>query len=510
MTAALAVVSICGCTKNFEQFNTNPAAATQEQMLGDNALTVSLIKDMIHTLADGQQNNSQMIDQMIGSEYGGHTACITGWGNAGNFYTYNPRINWIEVPFNTIMPQIYTGFFKIASVTEGKGLAYQWASLIRIAATMRLSDIYGPVPYSKVTGGDFAVEYDNLPDLYNAMFADLEKVIEAMTAAVSTGDDTSSLRDADCIYGGDFSKWVKFANTLKLRMAIRISGVNPTLAKQMAESAVSHAYGTLSQASDCAWSTYNDGMNPYYRAAYTWNDGEIRVSANITSYLSGYHDPRLAVYATSTDGIYEGARNGVYHDAASTAAHQALSNVNFTESTPLLVMSASEAYFLRAEGALNGWNMVGTAKQLYEEGVRVSMEERGVSLGSYLTSAGTPAYHNCSFNGSLSSAAVTSVSNVYNEGASKAENLERILIQKWIASFPNGWERWADFRRTGYPKMFPVINNLNTDGVSTEKGMRRLPYPQSEYNTNTENVNAAVKMLGGNDTAATNLWWATK
>ena len=81
-------------------------------------------------------------------------------------------------------------------------------------------------------------------------------------------------------------------------------------------------------------------------------------------------------------------------------------------------------------------------------------------------------------------------------------------MQKWLANFPNGWETWADIRRTGYPKHFPVVNNLNTDGVNSQRGMRRLPFPQSEYNTNAANVKAAAAMLGGADTGATDLWWA--
>lgn len=502
----LAGMSVVACTKNFESYNTNPAAATQQQMQGDNSLTVSLIKDMIHTLADGQQNNSQMIDQMIGSEYGGHGACVAGWGNAGNFYTYNPRTGWIGVPFDTMMPQIYTGYFKISEYTGGKGLTYAWAQVIRIASTLRLSDIYGPVPYSKVSGGEYKVAYDNLPDLYGYMFEDLDKAIETIYAAA--GEDTSSLAEADYVYGGDFTKWVKFANTLKLRMAMRLTNANPALAKAKAEEAVAHPGGLLSEAGDCAWSTYNDGMNPYYRAAYTWNGGEIRVSANVTSYLGGYRDPRLDVYATKVNGEYVGVRNGIDHNAYSTASHQNLSNFNFTESTPLLVMSAAESWFLRAEGALYGWSMNTTVLDAYKKGIEVSMEERGVKPGDYFTASAVPAAYVCNINSAENASAASSADRVMKSSDSQNAKLEKILIQKWIASFPNGWERWADFRRTGYPKMLPVYNNLNTDGVSSDKGMRRIPYPQSEYNTNNDNVNAAVAMLGGADTGATNLWWA--
>lgn len=184
--------------------------------------------------------------------------------------------------------------------------------------------------------------------------------------------------------------------------------------------------------------------------------------------------------------------------------------MNIGELDKLLVMSASEAYFLRAEGALNGWNMKGTAKSLYEEGVNVSMQERGVTIGNYLLSTATPADYVDPLDSSKNHAAMSSVTPAYDENASADENRERILVQKWIANFPNGWETWADIRRTGYPQHFPVVNNLNTDGVNTKRGMRRLAYPQSEYNTNAASVKAAVTMLGGADTSATDLWWAKK
>ena len=121
----------------------------RKDMLGDNAATGSLIRSMFPALVQGQQNNSQMLDQMIGSEYGGEIACIATWNNGGNYYTYNPRIGWYGNMFDTTMPQIYTGFFQIRDLSEGKGLAYQWAQILRVAASVRISDCYGPIPYSK-------------------------------------------------------------------------------------------------------------------------------------------------------------------------------------------------------------------------------------------------------------------------------------------------------------------------------------------------------------------------
>lgn len=173
-----------GCTDKFEEYNTNPFGPKPDQMLGDNAITGSLIKSMIPALVQGQQNNSQMLDQMIGSEYGGEITCIAQWGNGGNYYTYNPRVGWYGNMFDTTMPQIYTGYFQIRDLSDGKGLAYQWAQILRVAASLKISDCYGPIPYSQITGTAFTVEYDNMEDLYKHMFDDLDEAISAFKVAV--------------------------------------------------------------------------------------------------------------------------------------------------------------------------------------------------------------------------------------------------------------------------------------------------------------------------------------
>lgn len=504
---------LASCTGKFEEFNKDPFLPTPEDMVGDGAYIGSLIRNMQQLLVQGQQNSSQMIDQMVGSEFGGYIANINPWGNEGNFYTYNPRINWKGYPYDTMMPQIYTNFFQISEFSSQSGLIYHWSQILRVFGSYRLNEIYGPIPYSQVKDGEMFVAYDSEQDLFNYMFADLDEAIDALTIIAAGGEDTSVIKGYDCVFDGDLTKWIKFANTLKLRMAIRISNVDPQLARKKGEEAVAHSIGVMTLASDSAWSSFNDGMNPYYRAEFTWNNGEFRLSANVSSYLGGYNDPRLAVYAKpgtyKTDMGIVGVRNGISQEAGTFATYQGFSTTGIAETDKLLVMTAAEAYFLRAEGALKRWQMGDTAKNLYEQGVTLSMEERGVTgAAEYLQSEAKPAAYTDPYKSSNSCAAVSTVSPMYNESASESVNLERILVQKWIASFPNGWERWGDFRRTGYPKMFPVVDNRNTDGVNSNKGMRRIPYSENEKNTNPANVSAAIGLLGGPDTGATDLWWA--
>ncbi len=503
---------LAGCTGKFEEYNKNKFDPSAEQMGA--SLMGNYILNMQQMLVQGQQNNSQMIDHMINSEYGGHISCINPWGSGENFYTYNPRIGWQGIPFDTMMPQIFTPYVKLKELTHGEGPVYAWATILKVYGAYVLNGMYGPIAYTKIDGENMTVEYDSEEVLFNAMFEDLDAGITSLTSTVLSGEDMSSLAQFDYIYNADFTKWIKFANTLKLRMAMRVSNVKPDLARRKAEEAVYAPFGVLTAASESAWSSYNDGMNPYYRAEITWNGGELRLSANVSSYLGGYNDPRLVAYgkpATRNDiaGQIVGVRNGIEHSAASMSRYQEFSCTTIGADDKLLVMPASEAYFLRAEGALKGWDMSGTPKELYERGVETSMEERGVAIGDYLSSEAVPADYVDPFVNSRSITAVTTIAPKYDETAGNNANLERILVQKWIAMFPNGWERWGDFRRTGFPKMFPVVNNKNTDGVTAERGMRRIPYSEKEYNTNEANVKAAVsQFLGGNDTGATDLWWA--
>lgn len=509
--SAAAVCLLAGCTDKFEEYNKDPMGLTPEQMLGDNVLMGEKIKNISAVLVQGQQNDSQMLDQMVGAEYGGFVACVNHWGNAGNFYTYNPRINWVGIPFEKMMSQIYTSFFKIKEETGGKGLVYAWAQLMRVVGALKLSDIYGPIPYFKVSKDSQQTAYDNMEDLYNHLFADLDAAVEVITTAVKAGEDFSSLKDFDYVYQGDFGKWVKFANTLKLRMALRLVNVRPELAEKKAAEALSHTLGLMTEVDDSAWSSFNDGMNPFYRAIFTWNGGEMVASANLTSYLQGYNDPRLTKYLASPENGttgYAGVRNGIYHTQSSFATYQKYTKPNIGQDDKQLIMSVAEAYFLHAEYALR-YNK-GDAKALYEKGVQLSMAERGASIGNYLSETNGAADYVDPRNSSYNAAAPTAVSPRYNPSAAMDENLERIMIQKWLASFPNGWEAWADYRRTGYPKHFPVVDNRSTEGVMADRGMRRLPYPESERNTNKANYDAAVALLDGPDTGATELWWAKR
>jgi hypothetical protein len=111
---------------------------------------------------------------------------------------------------------------------------------------------------------------------------------------------------------------------------------------------------------------------------------------------------------------------------------------------------------------------------------------------------------------SYNAAAPSNITIAWDANASFEKNLERIITQKWIAVYPDGPEGWAEFRRTGYPKIFPVVTNNSNGTINSDVQVRRIPYPQSEYNNNSTGVQTGITKLGGQDNGGTKLWWDKK
>jgi hypothetical protein len=249
-----------------------------------------------------------------------------------------------------------------------------------------------------------------------------------------------------------------------------------------------------------------------------WN--EFRMSASMESALKGYTDPRLGIYfqpAIET-GTYEGVRNGLLPAEQNETPNTAQQNsnagtrwVNWTGSgwagnntTPQNIMHAAEAWFNRAEGALNGWNMGMTAQQCYEKGIETSMNQWGITdanaIAAYIGSTATPVAPGDQQN----SPAVNDTPVKW--GASDAVNRAQIGMQKWLALYPDGIEAWADIRRADQPQLYPVVHSENTD-LPAGTAIRRIPFLTLERQTNGDAVQAAESLLGGPDKVSTPLWW---
>lgn len=496
----LAVYCMTGCTDNFEKYNSDRYAIyTAEPSV--------LIPSMIESLMYVQQNNSQMIDQMVGS-LGGYFTLSNRWGGQ-NFDTFNASDNWNAIPYNKMFEGIYVNFFEIERSTQGSGHYYAMARLLRGAAMMRVTDCYGPIPYSQVAYGEFYTEYDTAEEVYKNIIEDLSAAASTLYAYSQINPAARPLAGNDPVYDGNYEGWARLANSLTLRAAIRSGN------REAAESACSHPAGLIETNAQNAMMSPGVQGNPYQLASASW--GDLRINASIVDYMTGYNDPRCESYfqySTFVSSRYIGMRAGTAEFDKSAVAGYSLPNIQSGTSLP--VFMAAETYFLRAEAALKGWNMQNTPQAYYEEGVRLSLSQYNVgsaNIDSYLADdALIPASHTNDPRGSkFSYSRTTDIKIKWNSGDGTEKNLERIITQKWIANFPMGLEAWAEFRRTGYPELAPVIDNLS-GGVITNnaRGMRRLRYPYTERNLNKVNYDKAVILLGGTDNESVDLFWTKK
>jgi hypothetical protein len=300
---------------------------------------------------------------------------------------------------------------------------------------------------------------------------------------------------------------------------MRVVYADATLARTEAEKSISNPYGVISSVGERAALQHSSNLTYYHplqEIAYSFNAGEARMSASMDVYLNGYEDPRRAMYFTKADdGNYHGVRQGILSTNWTPYTGPQISNLNMNMSTTQIVwMTAAESYFLRAEGALRGWNMGGTAQSFYNEGIRLSFVENGLQASDAATYAANNvlmpiAFTDNSGQSGNNIAAPSTITIAWDDAADFESNLERIITQKWIAMYPDGPEGWAEFRRTGYPRLLPVVSN-QSNGTIGALQVRRIPYPQSEYNNNRAGVQSGISELGGPDGGGTRLWWDKK
>lgn len=458
--------------------------------------------------------NGQVEQNLFADQYAQYVANNAPYFPSDRYVIENDWVfsHWANL-FTGIVPQLQTIFEK----TDPASAEYAVANIWWVYAFHRVTDYWGPIPYSKAGIPGTSVAYDSQESIYADFFVRLDNAITVLEGKRAE----SPYGDFDIIYAGDVNKWIKFANTLRLRLALRISNVDAAKAKTEAEAAVNAGVLESSPEDDALAMNNIIDANQISRMS-DWN--EFRMSAAMESALKGYDDPRLPVYwiPAVNSGTFEGIRNGLSVEQLVAEENTAPSNshigprwsspgsggVSDYLSTPSNVMSAAESHFLRAEGALLGWNMGGTAKSFYESGIRQSMKQWGIDdeteVNNYLNSLATP----ISPDDYLESPAISSVPVKFDD-ADENVQLEQIALQKWIALFPDGIEAWADYRRRPVVGLYPVANSDNPDILDpTAEKIRRITFLIQEYQSNQTEVQEAVKLLKGQeDKISTPLWW---
>lgn len=503
------VLCIYSCTKYFEDYNHNPNEATDEELERDNYNWGSKLLQLQSNVIPVQEHLYQFTEILAGMAYGGYAeSTVDSWST--KFSTFNPSSDWLKAPFVDVMTETYAPYRGIMAATDDP-LPLALAKVLRVAIMHRVTDQYGPIPYSQILENKqelLTVQYDSQKDVYLKMFEELDEAVSVLKDNIALS--TEAFNEYDLVYGGNISRWILFANSLKLRMAMRLSEVDPTIAMTKAMEAIEA--GVIEANTDNA--RYKPTTN---RCAMIWNDWQDHVvSADLASYLNGYSDPRATKMFTIVNGQVAGLRIGstpaVKADAIAYCSFPVVS-----DDDSFLWINAAEVSFLRAEWELR-WGTRTNAEELYRNGVSLSFEDWGCGdASSYLEVDAKPMdFENPLVSTTpldVSFAAMSTITPMWNDADDFETALERIITQKWIAIFPLGNEAWAEYRRTGYPKLAPVPEGGDKSGgtVTRKYGARRLSYPSEEYAENRENVTTAVTtLLGGTDNLGTRVWWDCK
>lgn len=518
------------CTDHFDSINTNKAGIVKDTESGsmkDPAIDyLSLAQRAIYSDDTGPYPIAAWVLQVQSNLnvdiWAGYLCTGTNFLGGRNNQSYSLVENWNGYMFEywgRTMGQVQdmlTSYDGLTAPTKADNTVKAMGLITRVLASGRTVDMYGTLPYSSFGGTN--PEYDTMESVYEQMFNDLD---EAVTLLNNGETIPTALAPKDLFYGGDNANWHRLANTLRLRLALRIVKADPTLARLQAEKAIADQGGMITE------NTHNTGftsglLNGLCVLAQIW--GDTRMSADMQSILGGYDDPRMPCYFSKKGDSYKGIRLGSIFTQNSGQNYSTLGTAfpaNATyETAPIYLVTAAETHFLLAEAALRGYAGAGDAQENYNDGIRRSMEQWKIidpmAVQSYLQSDATFADWNTD-NAQIAASvkAMSQVTPNFSTASSNEEKLEKIITQKWIAMFPAGSsEAWSEYRRTGYPRLIPPYRSYSKPRIEVAYGpgkvnnAKKVRLPENEYNTNFLNVQKAVdSFFNGNDALDTPVWW---
>jgi hypothetical protein len=374
---------------------------------------------------------------------------------------------------------MYSGAVEDFQKMIDKGIASgtpNWEAVGRIGKSYTMSimtDAMGDLPYTQALKGDsgqFTPAYDTQKAIYDSLFASL--------ALASSEIDPSGVGFAsgDIVYGGNMTKWQKFANSLRLRLAMHLTSADPAKAQSEAAAAIAGGvFGSNADNAMMAWLASSPNRNPVYNDALTRDD--FGMSKTFVDSLQSWNDPRLPIFAdTNKYGAYRGLENGLLNGQG--ASLDSISRIGRywrkTPNGPNTLLGYSEVLFLEAEAAERGWcGSCGSPAALYTAAITASMQQYGISAAKIAAYLADPRV-------------------AYDaNGTSTTAHLRQIWYQKWTSMFMQGTEAWTDWRRTQWPVMIPGCN-----ATSQRHMPERLPYDDQELVLNNTNVTAAVSTQG--------------
>lgn len=470
-------LSLSSCNDRLTDLNVNPNGPTD---VDPEYLFPQGVSSVVSTL------RGEWFDLRMTSLWAQHYAAIQ-YTEDGDTYEVRPTV--VEDYWN-VYPGGLEDLTKAADKASEDGNTNKAgpATIMRLWALGVMTELWGDIPFSEANsvdkeGGTTTPVYDSQQAIYTALFTGLKSAHDQM--GTGTGYGT-----ADPIYGGSVSSWQKFANSLRLRHAMRLSKVDEPKAR--AELTAALAAGVFTSNADDAklvWPGGADASPLNLNAAPpdgTGSRNDHRVSKTLVDTLASLSDPRLAVYAQCTDESvaaggcdYVGVPNGLSNPSAialGLTRTSKIGSVFFDPQAPSWLMAYPEVLFIQAEAAQRGW-ITGSAAAFYNAGVAASMQQWGISAADIASYLAQPRV-------------------LYNP----TTGLTQIALQKWISLYGQGSDAWAEYRRTGIPVLTPGPAAISPIVP------RRLTYPVSEQSFNMANLDAAIAAQGG-AALEDRIWW---
>lgn len=422
-------------------------------------------------------------------------------------------------------------------------------------AAQEMADISGPFTYLEDKQGvEEPKTYNDLKSIYYGIKADLDNIVACLKNYPNRPDWyrtalNAEFRSYDTARGGVTNEkfveacW-RLANSLKLRMAMHIVKVEPATARQWAEEAVASGVVESEEMQSGLYPAKTGFANPLPQICNVWNDNRLNASFE-TLMMALDHPYSKFLFETNVDDIENpetgdildaftkivGIRAGAHvGEGQSTATNQycAASSfegvAGFMSNAPLYFVKWAEVDLLRAEGAVRGWDMGGTAKSFYERAIRNACldepndrkwyKEDGTDcydnyVEEYLQlEAAKPYTQEDPFGDGEDWVSPIKIGVKWNDADNNETKLEKIITQKWFALFPQSGEAWTEVRRTGYPRLIPVMNVDDGDGSLKPGDMiRRMPWLPTDEVGKANVAATGLPALGGPDMQATRLWW---
>ena len=471
LVGALMMSSLVSCKKTFDDLNVDTRQPSPTALKTRFLLTSAL--QNVHTTVFGNTTGNLYVQYLAEGPYPG-----------GSLYT-TKNFNWDATyvgplyDLDRIVKFVDAGASEADPSNGAPANQKAVANILKSYFFLTMTDRWGDIPYTDALKGveNLAPTYTSQKIIYDSLFAVLARSVNEI-------DENGFGVQGDLLLGGDMLMWKKFANTMRMDMALRLSVKDPAKGKTEFNAALAASGGVIeSNDENIDWHYIDDPnyLNPWYSNYTVSNRNDYAISKTLTDYMVPKGDNRITVYAEELAGTepYKGLLYGSSTAKNIPNAYSRIGDAFRTKTAPARVFNYAQVLFMEAEankiGYLSGGDAVAATK--YTDAIKASWEMNDVydatDFAAYLANV------------------------VYIP----ATGVQQIITEKWVHNYLNGYAAWNDWRRTGFPVLTAAPDAADTRGIPVRQG-----YPVSEQTQNKESYTAAVAAQGADDNY-TKIWW---